>query len=85
MYLRNKKHETSNSSTLEIWAEEKMNYPHVFEAANKWLSFSSTNVPGERLFSHSARIKTNLRSSIGPETFKSLLFLYENRNYIFDQ
>jgi hypothetical protein len=88
LYLKADKYikdDKNHMSSLEIWAEEMTTFPHVFAAPSKWLAFTPTNVPGERLFSHSSRIKTNLRSSLAPGSFKSLLLMFENRRFVFNE
>lgn len=71
-----------NVDPLTWWNKKQLEYPHLAEAAKKYLCATASSVPSERVFSASGRILTSARYSLSDEHVEQLTFLTKNKNIV---
>ena len=64
-----------NPDPLLAWDAIAQEYKYVHAVAEEFLSILATSIPSERLFSHSGRIATSIRSRLSPHHLDMLVFL----------
>ena len=68
----------SDTSVLEWWKINSINYPNLPRLAKKYLCIPATSDPSERLFSTSGNIVTPSKAMLKPEKVIMLVFLTKN-------
>lgn len=67
-----------NTSPLEWWKLNEMNYPLLSKLAKMYHSIPATSVASERVFSTAGDVVTAQRSCLNPEQVDYLIFLKKN-------
>ena len=63
---------------LKWWRLYHHSFPHLADAAQKYLAIVATSTTSERLFSTAGNIITAKRSALSTENVNKLVFLHEN-------
>jgi len=64
---------------MQWWKNEgSKKFPHLFQAAQKYLSMPATSVPSERVFSSAGNILTKRRSKLNKNVANMLITLHTN-------
>ena len=63
---------------LKWWRLYHHSFPHLADAAQKYLAIVATSTTSERLFSTAGNIITTKRSALSTENVNKLVFLHEN-------
>lgn len=69
-------------NSLKWWHENCTRFPRTARLARRVLAAQATESDVERNYSHAGYVLSQLRSSLSPEMFHKIVFIYENRRLI---
>lgn len=79
LYFSEKKLKKSDDC-LKFWRKRESKYPNLGILAKKYLSFTATSTPAERVFSNLGNIMTKKRLSLEPDMVNKIIFLHDKLN-----
>jgi len=73
-----------NMDPFEWWKSHEKKFPLVAQLAKKYLCIPATSFASERVFSTAGNIVTPQRNCLATENVATNVFLYQNRNYLYE-